>query len=87
MNKNICSSYLETFIDCSIKELALSIAEVTGYRGKVVFDTSKPDGTPRKLLDVSKLKALGFEAKISLKVGLKQTYDWYLANRNNLRMK
>lgn len=76
-----------TGVDCSIKELALSIAEITGYKGKVVFDTSKPDGTPRKLLDVSKLKALGFEAKISLKEGLKLTYEWYLANRDNLRMK
>ena len=76
-----------TGVDCSIKELALSIAEITGYKGKVVFDTSKPDGTPRKLLDVSKLKALGFEAQISLKEGLKLTYDWYLANRDNLRMK
>lgn len=76
-----------TGVDCSIKELALSIAEVTGYKGNVVFDTSKPDGTPRKLLDVSKLKALGFEAKISLKEGLKLTYEWYLANRDNLRMK
>lgn len=76
-----------TGVDCSINELALSIAEVTGYKGNVAFDTSKPDGTPRKLLDVSKLEALGFEAKISLKEGLKQTYEWYLANRNNLRMK
>ena len=64
--------------EISILELALLIKEVVGYNGKIIFDTSKPDGTPRKALDVTKLKNLGWQAKTSLKEGLKKTYHWYL---------
>lgn len=60
--------------DLSIKELAEMMKEITGYKGKIVFDTSKPDGTPRKLLDVSKLSSLGWKASISLKDGVRQVY-------------
>lgn len=66
--------------DLSIKELAEKIAKVTDYKGKVTFDTSKPDGIPRKLLDVTKIKNMGWEAKTDLEAGLKITYEWYLNN-------
>ena len=71
--------------DLTIRELAEIIKNVVGYEGDLVFDTSKPDGTPRKLLDVSKLSALGWKAKTSLEEGLKKTYKWYLENRENIR--
>lgn len=61
--------------DVTIAELAQLIAEVTGYQGRIVFDTSKPDGTPRKLMDVSRLNSLGWKARIGLREGLKLAYD------------
>jgi GDP-L-fucose synthase len=64
--------------DLTILELATIIQEVTGYQGRVRFDTTKPDGTPRKLLDVSALNALGWKAKIPLRDGIESTYRWYL---------
>lgn len=67
--------------DISIKELAGLIKEVVGFTGDIVWDSSKPDGTPRKVLDNSKLKGLGFSPKISLKEGIKSTYDWYIENK------
>ncbi len=66
--------------DLSIRELAELVAEVVGYQGRLVFDPSKPDGTPRKLLDVSRLSRLGWRASIPLREGIEQTYRWYLAN-------
>ena len=66
--------------DLTIAELAAMIADVVGYRGSFAFDRSKPDGTPRKLLDVSRLSDLGWRAKIDLRAGIAATYDWYLAN-------
>ena len=63
--------------EVSIAQLAESIAQVTGFTGKIVFDSTKPDGTPRKLMDVSRLKQMGWSAKISLKDGLEDTYRWY----------
>lgn len=66
--------------DCSIRELAETMAEVSGFTGEIRFDTSKPDGTPRKLLDISRIKALGWEPRISLKEGLRSTYEWFLKN-------
>ena len=74
-----------TGIDCSIRELVTIIAKVIGYKGKISFDTSKPDGTPRKLLDVSKLKSLGWEYKFSLEEGIRRTYEWFLSNQHNFR--
>jgi len=67
--------------DLSIAELASMIAEIVGYSGELVYDASKPDGTPRKLLDVSRLQALGWRAKIGLREGIEQTYAWYLKNQ------
>jgi len=63
--------------DISIRELALLIKEITGYEGELKFDASKPDGTPRKLLDVSKLTDLGWKAKTGLRGGIAKTYQWY----------
>ena len=74
-----------TGVDCSIRELAETIARVTGFGGRLVFDSSKPDGAPRKLLDVSKLAALGWEARITLNEGLRQTHDWFLAHEQGVR--
>ncbi len=71
--------------DCTIRELAQTIAEVVGYRGQIEFDATKPDGTPRKLLDVSRLAALGWRASISLKDGLRGTYAWFLSHAAELR--
>jgi GDP-L-fucose synthase len=66
--------------EISIKELAGLLARIVGYRGKITFDTSKPDGTPRKLMDSSRLIALGWTPEISLENGIKQTYEWFLKN-------
>lgn len=74
-----------TGIDCTVFELAKTIAEVVGFKGEIVFDTSKPDGTPRKLMDVSRLRALGWQASISLKEGLDSTYRWFLEHQELLR--
>ncbi|MDP2943886.1 MAG: GDP-L-fucose synthase [Candidatus Omnitrophota bacterium] len=70
--------------DISIKELAHIIKEVTGYRGKVIFDPSKPDGIPRKLLDISKLRRLGWRAKTNLREGITKTYKWYLKHSKEI---
>ena len=72
-------------IDCTIKELTETMARVTNFKGKIIFDSSKPDGTPRKLMDVSRLKALGWEYTTSLEDGLRSTYNWFLENENTLR--
>ncbi len=64
--------------DLTIRELAETIRDVTGYEGAIVFDSSKPDGTPRKLLDVSRLDALGWKSRIPLLEGIRSTYSWYL---------
>ena len=74
-----------TGVDCTIGQLAQSIAEVTGFTGKLTFDTSKPDGAPRKLMDVSRLRSLGWQASISLEDGLKDAYDWYVTNVQQAR--
>lgn len=71
--------------DVSIRELAETIANVVGYQGLLTQDTTKPDGTPQKLLDVSRLTALGWTAKIGLDQGIRDTYDWYLAHLDDLR--
>ena len=64
--------------DLSIKDLALMIADVVGYEGSIEWDTSKPDGTPRKLLDISKIQSLGWQPQIELRDGIASTYKWYL---------
>lgn len=74
-----------TGVDCTIRELAETMAKVVGFTGQVVFDSTKPDGTPRKLLDVSRLADLGWRYAISLEQGLAKTYQWFLANQDNFR--
>jgi GDP-L-fucose synthase len=64
--------------DITIKELALCIQKIVGFQGEIIWDTTKPDGTPRKLLDVSKMNALGWKHQTNLEEGIKKTYNWYL---------
>jgi nucleoside-diphosphate-sugar epimerase len=71
--------------DISILEVAHLIAKVTGFKGEIITDPSKPDGTPRKLMDVSRLANMGWQAKIDLEEGLETTYRWYLDNQDNFR--
>jgi len=72
-------------VDCTIRELAETMARVTGFAGELVFDADKPDGTPRKLMDVSRLRSLGWQAGIGLEDGLARTYAWFVANREGFR--
>jgi GDP-L-fucose synthase len=69
-----------TGVDHTIAELAVQIADVVGFAGDLVYDTTKPDGTPQKLLDVSKINRLGWQAKTSLEEGLRLTYEWFKAH-------
>jgi len=71
--------------DISIRDLAQLIAEVVGFRGEFLFDESKPDGTPRKLLDVSLLEGLGWQAKVDLREGVQDAYAWFQANYSSAR--
>lgn len=73
--------------DISIRELAELVASVLGYTGKITQDLSKPDGTPRKLLDVSRLTDLGWKAEVGLEEGIRKTYDWFLSHQDGLRAK
>jgi GDP-L-fucose synthase len=74
-----------TGVDCTIRELAETMAKVVGYQGDIVFDSSQPDGAPRKLLDVSRLKKLGWAANVTLEDGLSDTYRWFLENQDQFR--
>ena len=74
-----------TGTDVTIAELAGIMAEITGFKGKIAFDRSKPDGTPRILLDVSRLRALGWTASIGLRQGIEQTYRWFVEHEAALR--
>nr|WP_262499552.1 GDP-L-fucose synthase [Pseudomonas proteolytica] len=74
-----------TGIDCTIRELAETIAKVTGFNGTLSFDASKPDGTARKLMDVSRLESMGWKASIELEDGLRDAYQWFVANRLDAR--
>ncbi|NWB97827.1 GDP-L-fucose synthase [Pseudomonas gingeri] len=71
--------------DCSIRELAQTVAKVTGFKGRLVFDSSKPDGSPRKLMDVSRLALLGWRASIGLEDGLRDAYKWFSENALHAR--
>jgi GDP-L-fucose synthase len=71
--------------DLTIAALAKLVKKVVGYKGKIIYDTSKPDGTPRKQLNVSRLNATGWKAKTPLEEGVKITYDWFLANQDKIR--
>jgi len=74
-----------TGLDCTIGTLAETIAGVTGFSGQLTFDSNKPDGAPRKLMDVARLKSLGWEASITLEDGLRNAYGWYVANVEQAR--
>ncbi|GIA03925.1 GDP-L-fucose synthetase [Vibrio cholerae] len=74
-----------TGVDCTIREMAETMAKVVGFEGEVVFDSTKPDGTPRKLMDVSRLAALGWKYRVDLEAGLRKTYQWFLDNQDNFR--
>lgn len=74
-----------TGVDLTIKELAETIQQVVGHEGEIVWDSSKPDGTPRKLMDISKIHQLGWKHQVDLKEGLQLTYDWFLVNQENFK--
>ena len=71
--------------DCTIKEMAETMSTIVGFKGNIEFDSTKPDGTPRKLLDVTRLDKLGWKANINLKEGLTKTYQWFLENQDKFR--
>ena len=71
--------------EVTIQELAQLICDVIGYQGELIFNAQKSDGTPRKVLDISRLHQLGWQHQISLKKGLAQTYSWYLNQQGQLR--
>ena len=71
--------------DITIKELAETIQQVTGHQGEIIWDADKPDGTPRKLMDVSKMKGMGWEYSTQLKEGIEKTYSWFLKNIENIK--
>ena len=76
---------LGTGVDVSIRELAGMVRDVVGFRGELVFDSSKPDGTPRKLLDVTRVNALGWQARVGLCEGVEKTYAWFLKHQGDFR--
>ena len=72
-------------VDLSIKDLAILIQAIIGYNGEFEWDTSKPDGTPKKLMDSSKFESEGWRPSIELKQGIELTYEWFLMSQSNLR--
>jgi|TARA_B110000090_G_scaffold86548_1_gene98402 GDP-L-fucose synthase len=71
--------------DITIKELAKTIQKVTGHKGQIIWDSSKPDGTPRKLMDVSKMKEVGWQYTTELELGIEKTYSWFLENIDTIK--
>jgi len=76
-----------TGTDITIKDVAQIVKEVVGFDGEIVFNTKMPDGTKRKLLDVSKIENLGWKPVITLKDGLKETYEWFITNNKVVRVR
>ena len=72
-----------TGVDITIREMAETMKRVVGFKGELKFDTSKPDGTPRKLVDTSRINNMGWKYQIDLEEGLNKTYKWYLENINS----
>jgi GDP-L-fucose synthase len=85
VNRCLPTELFLCFGSVTIMELATIVAETVGYQGEIEWDTSKPDGTPRKLLDVSRLTKSGWTAAIDLKVGIRSTVEWYRDNLASLR--
>jgi len=86
--ENILPDYLYnigTGVDLTIKELAETIQKITGHQGEIIWDATKPDGTPRKLMDISKMHDLGWKHKIDLEQGIQMTYDWFVKNVENVK--
>ena len=86
--ENVLPDYLYnvgTGTDVTIEALAKTIQNIVGHKGELVWDRKKPDGTPRKLMDSTKMNALGWSAKYPLKTGIKATYDWFLDNQDNIK--
>ncbi|MGM8363544.1 GDP-L-fucose synthase family protein [Flavobacterium sp. ARAG 55.4] len=73
--------------DLTISELALMIQKIVGHTGDIVWDSTKPDGTPRKLMDVSKMHSIGWKHRVNLESGIQKTYDWFLENIENFKIK
>ena len=71
--------------DCTIKELAEMVRTVVGFKGEIQWDSNRPDGTPRKLLDVSRIHALGWKPRIDLERGIRETYEWFTENAMTLK--
>jgi GDP-L-fucose synthase len=71
--------------DLTIKELASMIQKIVGHQGDIIWDDTKPDGTPRKLMDVSKMHDLGWRHQVQLELGVQKTYDWFLENVNQYK--
>jgi len=82
---NPCFVNLGTGVDVTIRELAEAVKTIVGFDGELVFDSSKPDGTMRKLLDVSRMESLGWKSKVSLREGIERTYRWFLKNQDSFR--
>ncbi|TMM47526.1 GDP-L-fucose synthase [Colwellia ponticola] len=74
-----------TGVDCTIKELVETVANVVGFTGEIIFDTSKPDGAPRKLMNVDRLKSLGWQYSVELEQGLTKSYQWFIDNQDKFR--
>ena len=74
-----------TGVDCTIRELVETVAKVTGFTGEIKFDATKPDGAPRKLMNVDRLDSLGWKYSFNLEEGLQDAYQWFLANQDNFR--
>jgi GDP-L-fucose synthase len=74
-----------TGVEVIIKELASLVSEAAGFEGKIFWDTSKPDGTPRKLLDVTRINKLGWRAEVTLRDGIEEVIKWFRANREMVR--
>jgi GDP-L-fucose synthase len=74
-----------TGVDLTIKQLAETIQKTVGHQGEIIWDSTKPDGTPRKLMDVSKMAQAGWKASIQLEKGIQETYDWFLQNTDKFK--
>ena len=87
LKKNISHINIGSGKDIEIIELAKIIQDISGFKGELVFNKEMPDGTPQKVLDISKMKELGWENRISLREGLEDTYSWFQDNRESIKLR